>query len=235
MKMLSQKLIYLAFLACMGTLPATAGVSSTSVENINAIIPDGDLNGISSQLISGLSGTISDVNVTLTISGGFNGDYYAYISHDGVSAVLLNRVGLTSSSSVGYPDAGFGPDNAAVRFTFDDQAAHDVHLYRNFSFALNGNGQLTGSWQPDGRAINPLSAGSVFDSAPRSNMLGAFNGMDPSGSWTLFVSDVSAGGEGTLINWGLTITTVPEPHAGVLLLFGSSLILARTRIKRRSR
>src|SRR3954462_5388677 len=35
-------------------LPSHAVISSTTVENINAIIPDGDLNGISSQLLTGL-------------------------------------------------------------------------------------------------------------------------------------------------------------------------------------
>src|SRR5258708_32156517 len=50
------------------------------VFNVNATIPDGDLNGFqNSQTISGFSGNISDVNVTLVISGGFNGDYYAFL------------------------------------------------------------------------------------------------------------------------------------------------------------
>ena len=62
--------------------PALAVVSSTTV-NVNSIIPDGDLNGIqSSTTLSGLPSTITDVNVTLTISGGFNGDFYAYLFHN---------------------------------------------------------------------------------------------------------------------------------------------------------
>src|SRR5689334_19150458 len=100
-------------------LTATSGRAVT----VNSIIPDGDFNGIqSSTTLSGFSGPITDVNVTLTISGGFNGDFYAYLLHNGTSSILLNRVGRTSSSSVGYPDAGFGLNNASALFTFDDQA-----------------------------------------------------------------------------------------------------------------
>jgi subtilisin-like proprotein convertase family protein len=207
-------------------------IFSSSVENIFATIPDGDLNGIqSSQTLSGLPSTLVDVNVTLTISGGFNGDFYAYLFHNNTSSILFNRVGRGASSSVGYPDAGFGPDVSSVRFTFDDQAAHDVHLYRSFAFTLNGSGQLTGAWQPDARALDPLSAGSAFDSATRSSMLGVFNGTDPNGLWTLYISDVSPGSEGTLVNWGLQITAVPEPAAALLLGLGLGLF-ARHRRRR---
>src|SRR5215471_9651153 len=103
--------------------------------NVGATIPDGDFNGIqNSQTISGLPNLTSDVNVTLNISGGFNGDLYGYLYHNGTTALLLNRVGRTSSSGVGYPDSGFGPDLSANSFTLDDQAGHDVHLYHTFSF-----------------------------------------------------------------------------------------------------
>jgi hypothetical protein len=122
---------------------------------------------------------------------------------------------------VGYPDPGFGPDASANSFTLDDQAAHDVHLYRTFSYTLNGSGQLTGQWQPDGRGIDPLSIGSAFDGAARSNLLGGFNGLDGNGSWTLYLADVSSGGESTLVSWGLQITTVPEP--GVATFAGAAL------------
>jgi len=201
-------------------LSLAAQASVYTLNNLNATIPDGDLNGYQNTLsVSGLSAGITDVNVTLNLSGGFNGDYYAYLLHGSATAILLNRVGRGGASGSGYPDAGFGPDAAANSFLFDDQAAHDVHLYRTFAYTLNG-GQLTGQWQPDGRLIDPLSPGSAFDAAPRSNQLGAFNGMDANGAWTLFIADVSPGGEGTLLGWGVQITTVPEPSALVLVSCG---------------
>lgn len=195
--------------------------AATFTYSVGATIPDGNLNGFqNSQSVSGLSGPITDLNVTLEISGGFNGDFYAFLTHGNATAILLNRVGRNSTHQVGYPDAGFGPDISANAFTFDDQAGTDVHFYRNAAYSLNGSGQLTGLWQPDGRALDPLSPASAFDSAARSAMLNVFNGMDPNGLWTLYVADVSSGGEGTLASWGLQITLVPEPTCTALLGFG---------------
>src|SRR5437868_10594080 len=163
-------------------LTARASTFTYSANNLFAPIPDDDFNGYQNTLtVSSFPGNLSDVNVTLNISGGFNGDLYGYLYHNNTTAILLNRVGRTSSSSVGYPDAGFGPDGSANSFTFDDQAAHDVHLYGTFLHTLNGSGQLTGQWQPDGRNLDPLSSGSAFDAATRSNLLGSFNGADPNG------------------------------------------------------
>jgi subtilisin-like proprotein convertase family protein len=223
----------LAVLLACAAFPARAVITYTpGVNNINATIPDGNLTGVQSSLnLSGLQGSILDLNVSLNIAGGFNGDYYAYLTHNSALSILLNRPGRTGSSSVGYGDAGFGPDSSANRFLFDDQAAHDVHLYRTFPFTLNA-GELTGTWQPDGRAIDPLSSGATFDSSARSAMLSLFNGGDPNGTWTLFVADTSSGGEGTLVSWSMDITTsaVPEPTvAGLLVLGAMSCWFRRTR------
>jgi subtilisin-like proprotein convertase family protein len=189
-----------------------AARATTYSYNLSATIPDGDLNGYqNSQTVGGLQQYLTDVNVVLNISGGFNGDFYAYLTHNSHTAILLNRVGRSSTSSVGYPDGGFGPDSGANAFTLDDQAGNDIHAYRSFGYALNGSGQLTGLWQPDGRAIDPLSSGTAFSSASRTTGLSVFNGVDPNGLWTLYVADVSPGGEGALAGWGLQITAVPEP------------------------
>jgi subtilisin-like proprotein convertase family protein len=203
-----------------GATPTLAHAYASSLDNIFAVIPDGDLNGIqSSQTFTDITGTVAHVSLTLNISGGINGDYYAYLLHNSTRAVLLNRVGRSSTSNVGYPDAGFGLDASLNSFTFDDSASNDVHLYRTFGYQLNGSRQLTGQWQPDGRGLDPLSAGSLFDTAARSNPLNVFNGTDPSGLWTLYLADVSPVGEGTLVSWGLVIS-VPEPASAGLMLAG---------------
>jgi subtilisin-like proprotein convertase family protein len=209
-------------ISCLFALGCCYSASAATFSySVGATIPDGNLNGYqNSQVVSGLSGPITDLNVTLQISGGFNGDFYAFLTHGGTTTILLNRVGRNATHQVGYPDAGFGPDASASDFTFDDQASTDVHLYRNGAFGLNGSGQLTGSWQPDGRTLDPLSPASAFDGAARPATLNVFNGMDPNGLWTLYVADVSSGGEGTLVGWGMQITTVPEPTAATLLGLG---------------
>ena len=167
-------------------------------------IPDGDLSGVASvQQVTTTGTLVTDVDVTFTLAGdsAFNGDFYAYIEHDGIAAVLLNSVGRTGSDSLGYADAGF----TAVRF--DDQAAEDVHTYR-LTLAPVGFGALTGTWQPDGRTALP---GTALDTHARTALLSGFNGVNPNGSWTLFVADSSAGGTAQLTSWSLAITAVPEP------------------------
>ena len=51
--------------------------------------------------------------------------------------------------------------------------------------------------------------------------------MDPNGAWSLLVSDVSSGAEGTLVNWGLQISPVPEPASALLLGLGFALLACR--------
>jgi subtilisin-like proprotein convertase family protein len=141
---------------------------------------------------------LTDVNVTLKINGTFNGDLYAYLVHRSGFSVLLNRVGKRAGDPLGYSDDG-------VDIKLDDQAASDVHVYR---LAISGNhttplvGPLTGSWKPDGRLVDPDL---VLDTDPRTELLSSFNGENPTGDWTLFVADLSAGDVSTLVSWGLEL------------------------------
>ena len=65
--------------------------------------------------------------------------------------------------------------------------------------------------------MNPAT---VTDLSARSAFLGAFNGLDPNGTWTLFVADVSGGDVSTLVSWELEITAVPEPTTWALGILG---------------
>ncbi len=191
-------------------------------------VPDGDANGLAtSRFLSGMTGTITNVSVTLKISSSlaepaFNGDLYAYLRgpNDGF-AVLLNRTGLTSGNPFGYDETGFD-------VTFSTSTANNIHLYRNFTYTLNIEGQLTGNWQPDGRMIDPQSSPSLFDSVEPSAMLDSFNGTNPNGNWTLFLADVSSGGKSQLVSWGLQIQTVPEPSSWLLFAMGMASVAKKT-------
>lgn len=149
--------------------------------------------------------TVTGLRVSLDISGGYNGDLYAYLFHDDAKgfgfSVLLNRSGRTESDPYGYPDIGYN-------ITFADSASADIHLYR---LTMNPDGDvLTGVWQPDARAVSPYE---VFDTSQRSAFLGSFLGRDPRGAWTLFVADVSPIGVSTLNSWSIEIVTAPEPSS----------------------
>ncbi len=188
----------------------------------NGRVPDGNVAGWNdTRLFPGVvPGDISEVSVSLDLTGGFNGDLYAYLSHDGVLVPLLNRVGVAATS----PSSDFGYSDAGLKVTFSHAADLDVHYYGRCSPAF-ADGQLTGMWQPDGRTLDPMSAPIEFDLAtPARISLDSLLGLDPTASWTLFIADLSAGGEQTQVrSWGLNIVAVPEP-ARLLSLASLSLL-----------
>lgn len=183
----------------------------------DGVIPDGNVTGWSdTRTISDISGddTLLDVNVRLTISGGYNGDLYGYLVHGSGFAVLLNRVGRTSGNAFGYGDAG-------LSVTFNDEAteATDIHLYQTVSgYNIGG---LT-HWRPDGRNVNPAT---VLDTDSRTALLSSFNGLGANGSWTLFLADVSSGAQSTVVSWGLDLEVVPEPVNVALGVFGGMALV----------
>jgi subtilisin-like proprotein convertase family protein len=215
-----------ALIPALSLALAVQGTESVVFDAGGATIPDNDPTGYQdTRVLAGLPGPISDLNVTLTLSGGFNGDLYVCLSHGPALCVLLNRVGRSSTNALGYADTGFGADSEQSRFTLNDQALNDVHFYQASLYSLNSAGELTGTWQPDGRVLDPASAAGSFDAAPRSNMLAGFNGLDPNGGWTLFLADQNWGDMSLLTEWGLTITTVPEPSALTLASLGAVVLM----------
>jgi hypothetical protein len=73
-----------------------------------SVVPDNNYSGWTDSLtVSGSGGSIAEdsLQVNLTLSGGWNGDLYAYLVHEGGFAVLLDRVG-TTGSGYGYGTSG---------------------------------------------------------------------------------------------------------------------------------
>ena len=172
---------------------------------------------------------MSSIQVNLDITGGFNGDLYAYLAGPaGGLVVLLNRSGVTGSNPFGYGDTGFN-----ITLSDGSYNLHNYQLSSAYPSALNGTGQLTGTWAPDGRNLDPLSAGSVFDSTSPTTALTVFDGGTADGTWTLFVADMSSGGQATLVSWGLTVVTTPEPQTWVLVAGGVAMLLALNRRRAR--
>ncbi len=202
---------------------AHAQVTNVSYTSVNSLIPDGNPIGMTSTAnFSGISGDISSVTVNLDITGGFNGDLYAYLAGPaGGFAVLLNRTGITAGNPYGYSDTGFN-------VTFSD-GAPNIHLYQVESPTFDGGGQLTQTWAPDGRNIDPLSMPATFDSTSPTADLSSFTGDSADGTWTLFVADLSSGGQSTLASWGVAVVTTPEPQTWVLATGGMGLLLALNR------
>ena len=189
-------------------------------EAVNIRIPDGSPVGrANSMTITTPIEVITDLHVSLQVSGGFNGDLFAYLVHDSGHAILLNRPGKALANPSGYSDSG-------LNVTFDDSAASgDIHNYR---VALFGDpntplpGALTNAWASDGRDTDPAL---VLDTDPRLATLSAFTGLNPNGRWILFIADVDAAYSSTLVSWGLqihgtnappVITVPPQSRTNVL-------------------
>ena len=211
-------------------LPGRAAVSLVEfgeygASAISAAIPDNNLAGMARTVT--VSGYELKAPYIVTVSlkimgtglGSYNGDYYADLRHlsaDGTVtqlAVLLNRLGRSTDLPTGYSDNG-------LNIVLADSADEDIHNYR---FALSGGhnnpitGALTGTWQADGRNVDPLSA---LDTSLRTTTLNSLGLGSPNGTWTLFVADTQAGGIGQLTEWKVTMQGVPEPSSASLLLAG---------------
>jgi subtilisin-like proprotein convertase family protein len=226
MKMLRMAILSFA-IASAGNLLFAQGITNTFSLSPNAQVPDANPTGWQSQVpVSGIAGSISDVQITLDISGGYNGDLYAFVSSPGGQlSILLNRPGVTAGNPFGYSDSG-------LSISMDSSAASNVHTY-GLSYSLNGNGQVTGFWQADGRNIDPQSDGATFDSTTSTAGLYVFNGLTRSGvngNWTFFIADCAGGGGAPTINSvELQITSIPEPGGLSLLVCGAVLVLLKLR------
>jgi len=188
-------------------------ITETYAVNTPMAVPDNDANGIVQTLnASSLILQLTEVTVDLTTTGGWNGDLYAYLWHDNVISVLVNRPGRTTLVPAGHSGGG-------MTLQLADSATTDLHL---------AAGPLTGAFQPDGRLVDPAVS---LDTTPRTAPLSVFNGMSGSGEWRLFVADVATGNSPSVQSWAVHLTgnAVPEPSAAALLALGAALLLRKRR------
>jgi hypothetical protein len=186
---------------------ATAALAATFSNPATITIPDSGkaLPYHSDITVSGLTGTISDLNVTLYgLSHGYPDDL----------AVLL--VGPGGENVILMSDAGGGPSECGgivsnVTLTFDDEAAGK----------LPDSAQITsGSYQPTQGTIGdfcgdprPATFPGPAPFPPYGKTLSAFDTADPNGTYSLYVfDDTGGGGLGSIAGgWSLDINPVPPP------------------------
>ena len=170
-------------------------------------ITDGSPVGVVAQgTVSGLDPFVTAITVGLNITGGFDGNLYAYlVAPNGTVVTLLNHIGTGTFGSLA---SGLGNGNDG-------------------SFLLtsgSGNNLTTGANGTRGTALT-----GTFNLAGLSGFQTGTT--TANGTWTLFFADtVRGGGTSTLNSWTLNITAVPEPVVLALVTF-AAMLLALTALK----
>ncbi len=169
--------------------------------------------------VSGIDGEVLKVTVTVDgINSSCSPDLDVLVQGPSLQDVLL-----MSDNAHCFMDA------SDVTLTFDDAAAD--YLPEAGTTAL-----VSGTFRPSNS--NPSDdSGDFFaapgPTAPYGTALSAFNGLDPNGTWKLFVMDDTFGDTGNISRgWSLNIEVVPEPSTITLLLTGALGFLIY-RIRRR--
>ena len=150
------------------------------------VVPDNNLSGWSDtrNVTTMPAGTLQSVAVDLHLTGGWNGDLYAYLVHDTGFSVLLDRV---------CPGA-FGNGDAGMNVTLASVGSYGT---------VQGNiGTYGGGFVPTG-VWNPYNT---------SGSLGSFVTTSANGSWSLFIADLSGGAVTTVQSWGLQMDIVAVPE-----------------------
>jgi len=135
------------------------------------------------------------ITVNLSVSGGYNGNLYAYlVAPNGTMVMLLNRPGAVGNS-MGYAGSGFN----------------------NITLSDAGTQNIQTTWETPGAQVT-----GTYNAA---GTLGTFNNSSADGKWELFFADmVKGGGTSTVTGWSLNITVVPEPVTMALGMFAVMLL-----------
>ncbi len=181
--------IVLILTALLPLAPAQAATATfTNAASIAIPTGPGTANPYPSPIaVSGLSGTITKVTVTLS---GMNHTF-----PDDLDVLL---VGPGGQSSVLMSDVGGGNDIVNGTITFDDAAG---------SFIADGGPLASGTYRP-----TEIGPGDPYPApapaGPHGAALALFIGTTPNGTWSLYVVDDLAGDGGSIGGgWSLTITT----------------------------
>ncbi len=169
-----------AVLFC-NTTPITFTPPTTPTQSVQPFTPYP-----SSIAVTGLAGTITDVNVTL------NG--FTHVRPEDIDVLLVAPDGtnLVLMSDIGGDNVFPGEAVSGVNLTFDDQAPASAPTDSQLS---------SGTFRPtdDDNDVEEFVAGNVDTfpppaPAPSGNLaLAAFNGRQPNGTWSLYVVDDQPG------------------------------------------
>jgi hypothetical protein len=122
-------------------------------------------------------GVLADVNFVLNIDYRI-GDLAVRLTHDGVSATLIDRPGIPANS--------FGNGQLGYRITLDDEGAGPI---------IENVGNF-------GSPFEPITSPPSYRP---NNALAAFDGLPRAGVWTIEVETFNASPLNQLLGWGLEL------------------------------
>jgi subtilisin-like proprotein convertase family protein len=151
--------------------------------NPNLAIPDGNSTGVTDTLTVGTGGTLTDLNLQMTVNHTWVGDVTATLTHvnTGKSFAVFNRPGVPAST--------YGCSGNNIVTTLDDEAATAVE-----GVCAGTTPTINGTFRPN-------------------VALSGFDGDSLSGTWTLKMTDSVSSDVGTLVSWCLAPTTGTAPTA----------------------
>jgi subtilisin-like proprotein convertase family protein len=183
-----------------GPTAPTGGTGADALTNPSPIsIPDTGSGSVypSDIQVSGLDAPVTDVNVT--IEG---------LTHTFVDDIDLLLVGPDGETVVLMADVGGDQDNAVVgiSITFDDSA--NEPLPDRAAIATGVYLPTSGTARGRDGACCDFVGGAPAPASPYGTELAVLNGIDPNGTWSLYVFDDTAQDAGEIAGgWSLEITT----------------------------
>jgi len=166
----------------VSTLSAAPTETTTSATNSTPLaIPTGPAVVSNTVVIAGAGAVVSKVTLMANITHTFAADLDITIASPSGTVVTLTT------------DNGAGNDNVFNGTLWDDDA--------------NPGGQVPYTTNAGMTTDHPYANLTVATPLTPEEALGAFNGQNPNGTWTITISDDLAGDGGSLDSWTLNVTT----------------------------
>ena len=151
------------------------------------VVPDNNYSGWTDTrtITDAPVGTVGSLAVNLTLTGGWNGDLYAYlVNNNGGFCVLLDQIGTDPYGN----------------------------SYAGMTVTLTADPMFFGSNQGPIAGVNTLPSGVYEPDVTSGAWSSLLNGPANNSTWTLFIADLSGGGVTTLQSWGLQMDIVAVPE-----------------------